>query len=236
MGATAVAVMIRHEKDIVKIFQSAGAVNAGGAKPLGALGLEESRHFARLEREWRGSGKGEPGTWYLDEAAWTERGTQATPYRGGAAGRFTLRAGPRPRGAPRYRSPLTQTDDERGGRRRLRITLRASQDQYARFRPGYPFALFDFLADHAPDTGLAWDCGTGTGIAALPLAERFDTWWRPMRVPRSWPMLLRTRESRTAWREKAIRVSPTAPHRSSRWRRRHTGSISTPSIGKSIGY
>ncbi len=48
-------------------------------------------------------------------------------------------------------------------------------DQYARFRPGYPFALFDFLADHSPDTGLAWDCGTGTGIAALPLAERFDT-------------------------------------------------------------
>ena len=48
-------------------------------------------------------------------------------------------------------------------------------DQYARFRPGYPFALFDFLAGHSPDTGLAWDCGTGTGIAALPLAERFDT-------------------------------------------------------------
>ena len=73
MGATAVAVMIRHEKDIVKIFQSAGAVNPGGAKPLGALGLEESRHFARLERNGV-IRKGESGTWYLDQAAWTERG------------------------------------------------------------------------------------------------------------------------------------------------------------------
>jgi hypothetical protein len=42
---------------------------------------------------------------------------------------------------------------------------------YARFRPGYPPALFDFLADAAPDRDLAWDCGTG--IAAIPLAGRF---------------------------------------------------------------
>ena len=106
MGATAVAVMVRHEKDIVKIFQSAGAVNAGGAKPLGALGLEESRHFARLERNGV-IRKGEPGTWYLDEAAWTERGLRRRRIAAGTAGRFTLRAGPRPR-APAHRSPLTQ--------------------------------------------------------------------------------------------------------------------------------
>jgi SAM-dependent methyltransferase len=44
---------------------------------------------------------------------------------------------------------------------------------YARFRPGYPSALFDFLAAASPDHDLAWDCGTGTGIAAIPLAARF---------------------------------------------------------------
>jgi len=44
---------------------------------------------------------------------------------------------------------------------------------YAKFRPRYPPALFDFLAGVAPDHDLAWDCGTGTGIAAIPLAERF---------------------------------------------------------------
>ena len=45
--------------------------------------------------------------------------------------------------------------------------------QYARFRPGYPPALFEFLAAHSPGHDLAWDCGTGTGIAAIALAETF---------------------------------------------------------------
>ena len=53
------------------------------------------------------------------------------------------------------------------------ITLPAWHAEYAKFRPGYPSALFDFLASEAPDRDLAWDCGTGTGIAAIPLAERF---------------------------------------------------------------
>jgi SAM-dependent methyltransferase len=44
---------------------------------------------------------------------------------------------------------------------------------YARFRPTYPAALFDFLAEAAPARGLALDCGTGSGQAALELATRF---------------------------------------------------------------
>ena len=50
MGAALVAVVVRHEKDLVKIFKSAGAVSAANAEQLGALGLEESRHFERLRR------------------------------------------------------------------------------------------------------------------------------------------------------------------------------------------
>jgi len=72
MGATAVAVMVRHEKDIVKVFQSSGAVSAATAKPLGALGLDESRHLERLQRH-EVIRKGAPGTWYFDQATWTER-------------------------------------------------------------------------------------------------------------------------------------------------------------------
>lgn len=45
---------------------------------------------------------------------------------------------------------------------------------YARYRPGYPARLFDDLAALAPARLLAWDCATGNGQAALPLAERFD--------------------------------------------------------------
>ncbi len=44
---------------------------------------------------------------------------------------------------------------------------------YARYRPGYPSALFDTLAALAPSRRLAWDCATGNGQAALALAERF---------------------------------------------------------------
>jgi SAM-dependent methyltransferase len=44
---------------------------------------------------------------------------------------------------------------------------------YARYRPSYPGALFDWLASLAPDRELAWDCATGNGQAAVPLAARF---------------------------------------------------------------
>jgi len=46
--------------------------------------------------------------------------------------------------------------------------------EYARYRPGYPDALFQLLAALAPGRGLAWDCGTGTGQAAVALASWFD--------------------------------------------------------------
>jgi SAM-dependent methyltransferase len=61
------------------------------------------------------------------------------------------------------------------------MTVRQSGDHfsnvapaYASFRPRYPEALFDYLTSLAPRTSLAWDCGTGTGQAAVPLAGRFE--------------------------------------------------------------
>ena len=44
---------------------------------------------------------------------------------------------------------------------------------YARYRPDYPDALFDFVAGLAPGSALAWDCATGSGQAAAGLAPRF---------------------------------------------------------------
>ena len=34
---------------------------------------------------------------------------------------------------------------------------------YARYRPQYPAALFEYLASVAPEREAAWDCGTGNG-------------------------------------------------------------------------
>ncbi len=44
---------------------------------------------------------------------------------------------------------------------------------YARFRPGYPPQLFDFLFGLCPAFDAAWDCATGNGQIAGMLAERF---------------------------------------------------------------
>lgn len=45
---------------------------------------------------------------------------------------------------------------------------------YAKFRPSYPQELFDYLGRIAPSRQLAWDCGTGSGQAAVALASVFD--------------------------------------------------------------
>ena len=45
---------------------------------------------------------------------------------------------------------------------------------YARHRPTYPAALFDWLAGLPAERRHAWDCGTGSGQAARELAVRFE--------------------------------------------------------------
>jgi len=48
---------------------------------------------------------------------------------------------------------------------------------YASHRPTYPAELFSWLAAQAPSQGLVWDCATGTGQAALGLADHFEQVW-----------------------------------------------------------
>jgi SAM-dependent methyltransferase len=50
----------------------------------------------------------------------------------------------------------------------------ALASEYGAYRPSYPLALVDALAEHAPARGLAWDVGTGSGQFATVLAERFE--------------------------------------------------------------
>jgi SAM-dependent methyltransferase len=46
-------------------------------------------------------------------------------------------------------------------------------EQYAQNRPSYPDEIYAYLASIAPARSLAWDCGTGSGQAALGLAKHF---------------------------------------------------------------
>jgi hypothetical protein len=45
---------------------------------------------------------------------------------------------------------------------------------YAKFRPQYPRALFDFVGANSPNNEVALDCATGNGQAAVGLAEFFQ--------------------------------------------------------------
>jgi SAM-dependent methyltransferase len=56
---------------------------------------------------------------------------------------------------------------------RFRDHFSGSAAEYARFRPRYPAALFSYLAGLASRRSVAWDCATGSGQAAVALAEHF---------------------------------------------------------------
>lgn len=47
-------------------------------------------------------------------------------------------------------------------------------EEYKKFRPRYPKALFEYLASLCPNQHMAWDCGTGNGQAAEDLADCFQ--------------------------------------------------------------
>ncbi|KAJ4780411.1 S-adenosyl-L-methionine-dependent methyltransferases superfamily protein [Rhynchospora pubera] len=46
-------------------------------------------------------------------------------------------------------------------------------EKYAEARPNYPNELFDFIASKTPRHDLVWDVGTGSGQAAVVLAEKY---------------------------------------------------------------
>ncbi|NHM07006.1 class I SAM-dependent methyltransferase [Flavobacterium sp. CYK-4] len=53
----------------------------------------------------------------------------------------------------------------------MKDNFSTASDQYAKFRPGYPEALFAYLKSQLPSCQTAWDCGTGNGQVAVKLSE-----------------------------------------------------------------
>lgn len=47
-------------------------------------------------------------------------------------------------------------------------------ENYRQFRPDYPDALFDYLLSKVGAQACVWDCATGSGQAAISLAQRFQ--------------------------------------------------------------
>src|SRR4029077_6881846 len=44
---------------------------------------------------------------------------------------------------------------------------------YAKYRPGYPEELIEYILSHVTNRETAWDCATGNGQAALLLSSYF---------------------------------------------------------------
>ncbi len=55
-----------------------------------------------------------------------------------------------------------------------RTSFGLTADAYRRFRPVYPQALYQFLAEQCESRERALDCATGNGQAAVALADYFD--------------------------------------------------------------
>jgi len=47
-------------------------------------------------------------------------------------------------------------------------------DTYAKYRPSYPLALFDYICSFVHNKDRAWDCATGNGQAAVALSDYFS--------------------------------------------------------------
>lgn len=47
-------------------------------------------------------------------------------------------------------------------------------DYYAKYRPGYPAELFEYIVSFVKERKAAWDCATGNGQAAAALADYFE--------------------------------------------------------------
>ena len=56
----------------------------------------------------------------------------------------------------------------------MKDNFSTQSDKYAKYRPTYPFDLFEFLYANVQDKFNAWDCGTGNGQIAFELAKTFE--------------------------------------------------------------
>ena len=69
MGAAAIAVMRRKERDVRDAFRSAGAITPANAMSLESIGIEETMAVRRLKRR-AVIREAAPGLFYFDEDVW----------------------------------------------------------------------------------------------------------------------------------------------------------------------
>jgi ubiquinone/menaquinone biosynthesis C-methylase UbiE len=56
----------------------------------------------------------------------------------------------------------------------MKDNFSSQSNEYARYRPQYPQALYDYIFEKVTHKNLAWDCGTGNGQTAFMLSRYFN--------------------------------------------------------------
>lgn len=56
----------------------------------------------------------------------------------------------------------------------IKDNFSAQAEAYAKYRPGYPKELYEFLSGLTDKQNRAWDCATGNGQVAIELAKYFE--------------------------------------------------------------
>ena len=74
MGATAAAIIIKREKDLVEHFRRARATSPQTAQSPDALGVEENNFIWRALQKSAVIREGASGAYYLDEPSWAAMG------------------------------------------------------------------------------------------------------------------------------------------------------------------
>src|SRR5512139_2885206 len=73
-----------------------------------------------------------------------------------------------------YIPAIVSTGEGATGSARFADHFTSVADRYAAFRPPQPADVIAYAVSLAPRQGVAWDCGTGNGQAALGLAASFE--------------------------------------------------------------
>lgn len=66
------------------------------------------------------------------------------------------------------------SNEDPGDYRKVKDLFSQQAEVYARYRPGYPEELFQYILQYVVHKNRAWDCATGNGQAAVKLSEYFE--------------------------------------------------------------
>ncbi len=90
----------------------------------------------------------------------------------------------------------------------MKDNFSSQSEKYAKYRPAYPSAFFNYLNSLIENRQNAWDCGTGNGQVAFELSKTFGKVLLLISALSSSTMRLRPATSPIPFKRRNIRIFP----------------------------